>query len=335
MDAQLLQRFIYVVEAGSLNKAAKQLNISQPSLSRSIQQLEEIYKVSLLSRTSRGVVPTSYGQAVFRRAKLIQSELRHLQDEIDSLHDLTIGEINIGVPVGIGFNSTVLPAATLPLVAGRSKLRINYVVGTREKILPLLRQGDLDFAVTTIANDPFSDELVQEALYAERGAIIARRNHPFAKQGHASLVELGRYPWAVLSDSPHLEQAVRQLASSRNMSLERGIIRSQSSLIIKSALLDSDLIGFFSYDAVRAEIENGLLCEIALDSARDAKQFLAARMVGLVYRRETALSTASIALMQNIRSQCSKHSYGTNLAAPAREGKRPGRLFSFAGRVAK
>ena len=50
MDAQLLQRFVTVVEAGSLNKAAKQLRVSQPSLTRSIQLLEEYYAVELLRR---------------------------------------------------------------------------------------------------------------------------------------------------------------------------------------------------------------------------------------------------------------------------------------------
>lgn len=335
MDAQLLQRFVAVVESGSLNKAAKQLHISQPSLSRSIQLLEEHYAVELLRRSSRGIVPTAFGQAVFRRAKLVQTELRHLQSEIDGLRGLAVGEINVGVPAGIGFNSQVLPAATLPLVSGRSKLVINYVIGTREKLLPMLRQGDLDFVITSIATDEFADELVQEELYGERGAIIVRKGHPLSHQARVSLAQLGKYPWAVLSNSPHLERNLRNIAFSKKFSFSRGFIRCQSSLLIKSAMLDSDLVGFLSHDAVRIEVDNGLLCELALDSPGQARDLLSAHLIGLVYRRDAALSAASLALIGNIREECLRRDYTISSASRARRAGNPKRLFSFVNRVAK
>jgi DNA-binding transcriptional LysR family regulator len=335
MDAQLLQRFVTVVEAGSLNKAAKQLRVSQPSLTRSIQLLEEYYAVELLRRTSRGIVPTAFGQAVFRRAKLVQAELRHLQSEIDGLRELTVGEINVGLPAGIGFNSRVLPAATLPLVSGKSKLVINYVIGTREKLLPLLRQGDLDFAITSIANDEFADELVQEELYAERGAIIVRKGHPLSRQARVSLAQIGKYPWAVLSDSPHLERNLRNIAFTGNFSFSRGFMRCQSSLLIKSALLDSDLVGFLSHDAVRVEVDNGLLCELTLDSPGQARDLLSAHLIGVVYRRDAALSSASLALIGNIRQECVRRHYTVSPSPRKRRAGNPKRLFSFVNRVAK
>jgi len=335
MDAQLLQRFVTVVESGSLNKAAKQLHISQPSLSRSIQLLEEHYAVELLRRSSRGIVPTAFGQAVLRRAKLVQSELRHLQSEIDGLRDLAMGEVNVGLPAGIGLNSRVLPAATLPLVSGKSKLVINYVIGTREKLLPLLRQGDLDFAITSIANDEFADELMQEELYAERGAIIVRKGHPLTRQTRVSLAQLGKYPWAVLSDSPHMERNLRNIAFEKNFSFSRGFIRCQSSRLIKSTLLDSDLVGFLSHDAVRNELDSGLLCELTLDSASHARDLLAVHLIGLVYRRDAALSAASLGLIGNIRAECLRRGYTIATVAKARRGGTPKRLPASINRAAK
>ena len=324
MDAQLLQRFVTVVESGSLNKAAKQLHISQPSLSRSIQLLEEHYAVELLRRSSRGIVPTAFGQAVLRRAKLVQSELRHLQSEIDGLRDLAMGEVNVG-----------LPAATLPLVSGKSKLVINYVIGTREKLLPLLRQGDLDFAITSIANDEFADELVQEELYAERGAIIVRKGHPLSRQVRVSLAQLGKYPWAVLSDSPHLERNLRNIAFEKNFLFSRGFIRCQSSRLIKSTLLDSDLVGFLSHDAVRNELDNGSLCELTLDSASHARDLLAVHLIGLVYRRDAALSAASLGLIGNIRAECLRRGYTIATASKPRRAGNPKRLLATVARAAK
>jgi LysR family transcriptional regulator of gallate degradation len=198
-----------------------------------------------------------------------------------------------------------------------------------------LRQGDLDFAITSIANDEFADELVQEELYAERGAIIVRKGHPLSRQSRLSISQLGKYPWAVLSDSPHLERSLRNIAFTKNFSFGRGFIRCQSSLLIKSALLDSDLVGFLSHDAVRIEVDNGLLCELTLDSTEQSRGLLSAHLIGVVYRRDAALSAASLGLISNIREECLRRDYTISPAPRTHGAGNPKRLFSFINRVAK
>lgn len=136
-----LDRFLAVAQAGSLNKAAEKLHISQPALTKSIQVLEDRLGVPLFVRAARGVTLTTYGKAVLMRARAIDAEMRKIGEDILALQDLASGSVNVGAPPGAGFHSSILPAVTLRLIAGDRKLSVNYTMGTREQLLPAVREG--------------------------------------------------------------------------------------------------------------------------------------------------------------------------------------------------
>lgn len=96
-----LHLFISVVEMGSMGKAAEQLAISQPSVSKAIADLEHTIGVRLLDRTVTGVVPTPYGRALLRRGMAAFDELRQGIKDLESLDDPTVGEVRIGCPEAI------------------------------------------------------------------------------------------------------------------------------------------------------------------------------------------------------------------------------------------
>ena len=76
MDQRQFERFVDVVESGSLSRTSKRLNISQPALSKSLRLLEEQLGVRLLERGPRGVRLTKFGEAFYRRARPLISEFR-------------------------------------------------------------------------------------------------------------------------------------------------------------------------------------------------------------------------------------------------------------------
>src|SRR6476661_8306813 len=115
MNLRTLKRFLTVAELGSINKAATQLNVSQPSLSKDLQDFEKELGVALFSRTAKGVSLTDFGQNIFLRAKLVDAEFRKLEGEARAMRDLSIGEVQVGVVPGF-LQSEILPNATLNLV---------------------------------------------------------------------------------------------------------------------------------------------------------------------------------------------------------------------------
>jgi DNA-binding transcriptional LysR family regulator len=101
-----------VVERGSMSKAAEQLAISQPVVSKSVADLEHALGVPLLDRSPQGVAPTVYGRAIIGSGVAVFDDLRKGVDQIAFLADPTAGEVRIGC-------SEVMAAGLLPAVIDR------------------------------------------------------------------------------------------------------------------------------------------------------------------------------------------------------------------------
>jgi len=292
------------VQAGSLNKAADLLHISQPALTKSIQTLEERLGVDLFVREARGVSLTSYGKALLLRARLIDAEMRKIAEEVESLKDLTSGSINVGAPPGAGFHTSILPAVTLRLISGARKVSVNYSMGTREQLLPALREGGLDLIIAVITEDETTSDLVQEPLFEDRNCVVVRCGHPLLAKQPADIAQTLTYPWIVMTDSLALEHSLRAKARMRNLRPSRSIVHSDSSQLLKAAVLASDIIGFTRYDVSRSDIRSGGLCELQLDFDREA---MGHHTLGLVYRRSAELSAAACQLIAEIRDECRRY----------------------------
>lgn len=299
MDSEALRRFIVIAECGSLSKAAARLGITQPALTRTLQALEAHYGEELVRRTPAGVVLTSFGQAALMRAKLINAELRNLESEINALRSLSTGQVNVGIPSGIGFTSEVLPAATLAIATDQSRLEISYAIGTHEHLLASLRRGDLDFLIADVALHGDGSDLVQEVILEDHLGLFVRAEHPLAKEKRLSSSALANHSWMVLSDSIALEHAIRAALAKRGVPFTHNLMRSNSALFVRAMLAKSNAVGFMSLDATRPNVEREELVELRLVDGELPPAPI--RELGLIYRRGCVLSTAAQALAQRIR----------------------------------
>src|SRR6516164_6008249 len=108
-----LHVFLTVVQRGSMAKAAQQLGVSQPAVSEVIADLEHALGVRLVDRSARGVEPTVYGGALFKRSVAAFDELKQGVRDIEFLSDRTTGEVRIGAPsVLAGFVAAVIQKFT-------------------------------------------------------------------------------------------------------------------------------------------------------------------------------------------------------------------------------
>src|SRR5450432_80937 len=96
MKLQDLHVLMAVVQAGSMGKAARHLNTSQPNISKSIADLERALGVRLLDRHRQGIEPTEYGRALLDGGVAVFDELRQTVKNIEFLSDPAAGEIRIG-----------------------------------------------------------------------------------------------------------------------------------------------------------------------------------------------------------------------------------------------
>jgi len=190
-----------VAELGSMGKAAKRLAVSQPSVSKSISDLEYVVGVRLLDRTSRGVETTAYGRALLRRGMGAFDELRQGIKDIESLNDPTVGEVRVGCPEAI---SAGLLSAVIDRFCRQHPRAIVSVTPADNMSLEFgqLRERRVDFLLGRIPKPFTDDDLEAEVLYQDRLFIVSGRNSRWARRRKFKLAELVVEPW-VLTASMH------------------------------------------------------------------------------------------------------------------------------------
>jgi DNA-binding transcriptional LysR family regulator len=182
-----------VVQAGSMNKAAALLNMTQPAVSRSIAELERILGVRLLDRNAQGVVPTNYGHAMFDGGTAVFDDLRQTMQNIEFLADPTVGELRVGC-------NPLLVANFVSAVVDRlsrryPRLVFHLVTGGNDTLHRELSERKVDLLIARrfgpIDNERFSVELLFDDSYV----VVAGEKNPWARRRRIALAELVSESW--------------------------------------------------------------------------------------------------------------------------------------------
>ncbi len=145
MDVRRIRNFVTVVETGSIARAAQLLHIAQPALSAQMRRMEELVGCQLLSRSSRGVMPTEAGVEFCRRAREVLAKLESLQAVGREAGTSPTGHVVIGAPASTGNMIAV------PLLQAARERYPQVSLGLQESpsvyLGELLLRGRLDIAV--------------------------------------------------------------------------------------------------------------------------------------------------------------------------------------------
>ena len=189
-----LRLLVALGEHGSLLKASRQVALTQPGASKALQEIETTFGTPLFVRTNRGLEPNAVGHCVIRYARVIQTDLSHLRDEIVGILRGQGGRVAAGVIMGA---VPLLTDAISALVARQADLSVEIVEDTSAALLAQLDAGRLDLAIcrTTISQAPHLYESVK--LQDETLAIIANVDHPLRRAKKVTLHQLAPYRWVV------------------------------------------------------------------------------------------------------------------------------------------
>src|SRR5579885_1773467 len=185
MKLSSIRDILAVVEAGSLRAASRQLGITQPSITRSIRDTENELGLSLFTRHAHGVTLTEMGRLFVQRAKAIQSELRHIVEDLEQAKGRFTGQVSVAM-------SAAASIALMPSILStfQSQYPLALLRLTESLFQPIESQivsGEIDFFVGPIYEDHTTSLLV-EKLFENRRIVIARNGHPLA--GAKTLAEL-------------------------------------------------------------------------------------------------------------------------------------------------
>jgi DNA-binding transcriptional LysR family regulator len=306
MDFAQLKRFIAVVESGSLGKAADNLSLSQPGLSKSIHQLEAHFGEPLFYRDAKGMTSTEFGKAVYRRAKRVLAELHQLENERAAISGGLTGHITVGVARGTGFLGRVIPAASTKLSQSRYSVRLTVMSGVADELVAALQRGELDFAIAPLDAIAGKPNLVGETLFYDRCGLFVDADHPLAGAGALGIEQLTEYSWLYSTDVVSYYNALCLLAHSRGVEPRKTTINSNSVIYVGAATIGSHFIGILSMDSVEDHVIAGKLVEVVLKPSQRSQVAMAAveRPMGFLMRADAPLSEVAGAMQREIYALC-------------------------------
>jgi DNA-binding transcriptional LysR family regulator len=214
-----------VVEAGSMRKAAALLNTTQSAISRSIADLEYAVGVRLLDRTSQGIEPTKYGDALLRRGLAVFDELKQGIKDIEFLADPSAGELRIGTGAAIA-EAIVLP--TIDQVSRQyPRVVFHLVPGLLNLLSDELRARRIDIGFAWISTLDSEENIAAEFLFSEPMVVVAGANTAWARRRKIDLAELVDELWVLPQPGSVMERLVTEAFRARGVAAPQASVFAQ------------------------------------------------------------------------------------------------------------
>ena len=292
-----LQCFLAIVRTGTLGGAAQALSITQPAVTKTMNELEEILGTKLFTRGRKGAAITPEAEVFLLHAN---ASLEALNRAVDSVA-AGPGE----PPLNIGMLPTIapafMPAVLRRFTASRPSARMRVVSGRNKTLIEALRNRELDVVIGRLSDPDVMLGVTFEHLYAEPMVIVLRKSHPFAlrhARGAAPMSELSKYSLVL----PPEGTLIRQMAD--GFMLRHGIVPQAITLdtletaLARSLVLADDHAWFTPLGCAQPDLEAGSMVRLPAVITPDEP-------VGIMLRADTLPSPAVHTLMQAARDEAS------------------------------
>ncbi|WGK57609.1 LysR family transcriptional regulator [Pantoea sp. SS70] len=288
-----LRAFVAVARQGSIRAASRLSGLSQPALTKAIQELELALGARLFERRQQGVTLTDIGDNFFKHASLVLEELRMAQEDIQQRLGLAGGRVNIGV--GGSIARTVMPQVINQFHREYPLVKVRIVEGQLVSMVHELRQGELDFTINTYDKNHLDQELVFERLMERDYRVVMRKGHPMA---HArTLAELQHCDWTMPTPQGSYYRLLHDLFGERGMA-PKIVVTCETFMACTSLVAQSDFVSIISRDVIEDPTHGGQLISLVLDEPLPKATFY------LIQRKDTALTPMSAYMAQLFRRYC-------------------------------
>jgi len=261
LELQQLRQVIALAEHGSFVRAAAALHISQPALSRSVQNLEKRFGSELFLRSSSGVVPTDLGRLYVERAR----DVLRMADELDreAVTHGTLGSGRVAVGGGPYPAESFLGPAAARFVEQFPRINVHLHARDWDELLRELRSRELDFFVaetSTLQREP--DLEIVPMPTAHSVYLFARAAHPLAVQGKVTVADI--FPWPFVTPSRIPPRILDPMLAAHRANAQRArsalpfpSIQCQGLAPVKRILATSDAVSGSLLSCIATELATG------------------------------------------------------------------------------
>lgn len=296
-----LHTLVAVAEQGTLVRAADVLSVTQPAVSKTLAELEDIVAQRLFERTPKGLKLTSAGRVLLRYAG---SSLRAIREGLESIADertVDAPAVLIGALPNVA--ATILPPALLRFAGDFPHARITVRTGSNSQLIAALHQGVLDLVIGRLAEPTAMQGLSFEHLYSEPLVLAVRPAHPLARRRRIGAGALAPYRMVLPDAGTRIREAADRFFLASGMGLPQELIETIDVSFGRSYVLQSDAIWCVPLGAVENDLGQGTLARLPVDTR------MTEGPVGLTQRVDRLPSQAMSRLVEEIR-QCALERLG-------------------------
>lgn len=247
-----LQQLVAVAKTGSFSKAAIELNISQPALSRSIASLETLYGFKIFDRLGHGVHVTAAGGQVIAQAQPLLQAMRVFDNNLKLFGTGDAGQLFIGLAPLLA--SQLLSRLATDFFSAETKAQLRVLIRPGSILLEELQHDRIEMFFFPEGYIEPNPTLEIRQVGKMTPVCVVRSTHPLAERQDLTLDDLAEYPWASSVDPPIDENV-----------LSRARFVCDNYHILRDAVLGSDLICICSLAFVGRDIEEGRLRKIRVE----------------------------------------------------------------------
>lgn len=210
MDLDQLRYFLQVAERQNFTRAAEDLLISQPALSRSIQKLEDELGQPVFERKSRSVALTDAGTLLQSRAQQVLTILEDTKAEITD--DGQSGRVRVGAIPTIA--PYFLPEILRKFSRKHPKATLIVQENTTDALVKSCRQGEIDLAVLAL---PLPAKYLEvEELFTEELLLVLPPDHPLVEKEKIRLSDVEHFPFVLLDEAHCLSDNIVSFCRQRS-----------------------------------------------------------------------------------------------------------------------
>ncbi len=257
-----LRLLIALDEHGSLHKAAEQVSITQPGATKALNEIESAFGTRLFTRTSQGLEANDLGRCAVRYARLINSDLAHLREEMIGILQGQGGRISVGIIMGA---VPLLVSSLARLRQSQPELSVEIVEDTSARLLALIDQGRLDLALcrTSVSQRPEAYDCLP--LYREQLKVVTNPSHPLANAESLELMQLNDFRWIVYPANMPMRLVLEREFSEAGLEFPRFPLETASTFTTLMLLQqDQSLVALMPEEVADAASKMGVVVSLPL-----------------------------------------------------------------------
>lgn len=273
----------------SLSRAAAELGVTQPAVTKALKDLEVLVGQPLFTRTTRALAPTEMGLLLMQCAAPLLAEIDLLARRIEAQRHGLGGQRKVGV---IPYAAPFLMPQTLKLALARAPLlTFSVTEGTTETLLGQLQDGALDLVLARHCSLPRGSQLSQRAVHQETGVVVAGSGHRLARRRGLAVADLLGEAWIMPPLNSPTRLAMEHAFVQSGLQPPAARLETYSSSVLINLLHVTDMLTILPEGVSRAQARFGIVAILDCDLDCELPPLC-------IYRRERGMPDDALDLVE-------------------------------------